>query len=79
MATKRKRPTATEKTDLFSILTMNIDVENKTPEQFKTIMKRILKKRDVVDAIENYVGKKLKPFGLTVSRFDLDHHEINEA
>ena len=79
MATKRKRPTAADKTDLFSILTMNVDVENKTPEQFKKIMQRVMKKRDVIDAIENYVGKKLKPFGLTVSRFDLDHHQINEA
>ena len=79
MTTKRKRPTTADKTDLFSILTLNIDVENKTPEQFKKIMQRVLKKRDVVDAIENYVNKKLKPFGLTVSRFDLDHHEINEA
>ena len=79
MATKRKRPTAADKTDLFSILTMNVDVENKTPEQFKKIMQRVMKKRDVIDAIENYVGKKLKPFGLVVSRTDLDHHNINEA
>ena len=79
MTKKRRRPTATDKTDLFSILTFNVDIENKTPDQFKKIMQRVMKKRDVIDAIENYVGKKLKPFGLTVSRFDLDHHEINEA
>lgn len=79
MATKRKQPSATVKTDLYSILTLNVDVENKTPEQFKKIMQRVLKKREIVDAIENYVDKKLKPFGLAVSRFDLDHHEINEA
>jgi len=67
------------KTDLFSILTMNVDVENKTPDQFKRLLRRIMKDRKTIDAIENYVGKKLKPFGLVVSRTDLDHHNINEA
>ena len=79
MTTKRKRPTVADKTDLFSILTLNVDIENKTPEQFKRIMQRVMKKREVIDAIENYVNKKLKPFGLVASRFDLDHHQINEA
>ena len=67
------------KTDLFSILTMNVDIENKTPDQFKRLLQRIMRDRKTIDAIENYVGKKLKPFGLVVSRTDLDHHNINEA
>ena len=72
-------PAKQTKTDLFSILTMNVDVENKTPDQFKRLLRRVLKDRKTIDAIENYVGKKLKPFGLVVSRTDLDHHNINEA
>ena len=68
-----------QKTDLFSILTMSVDIENKTPEQFKRIIARMMKDRKTVDAIENYVGKKLKPFGVTVSRTMIDHHDINEA
>ena len=67
------------KTDLFSILTMNVDIENKTPDQFKRLLRRVMRDRKTIDAIENYVGKKLKPFGLVVSRTDLDHHNINEA
>jgi len=72
-------PPKQTKTDLFSILTMNVDVENKTPDQFRRLLRRVMKDRKTVDAIENYVGKKLKPFGLVVSRTDLDHHNINEA
>jgi len=72
-------PAKQTKTDLFSILTMNVDVENKTPDQFKRLLRRIMRDRKTIDAIENYVGKKLKPFGLVVSRTDLDHHNINEA
>ena len=72
-------PPKQTKTDLFSILTMNVDVENKTPDQFKRLLRRIMRDRKTIDAIENYVGKKLKPFGLVVSRTDLDHHNINEA
>lgn len=67
------------KTDLFSILTMNIDVENKTPDQFKRLLRRIMKDRKTIDALESYVNRKLKPFGVVVSRTDLDHHNINEA
>ena len=72
-------PLKQTKTDLFSILTMNVDIENKTPDQFKRLLRRIMRDRKTIDAIENYVGKKLKPFGLVVSRTDLDHHNINET
>ena len=67
------------KTDLFSILTMNVDVENKTPDQFKRLLQKIMRDRKTIDALETYVGRKLKPFGITVSRTNLDHHNINEA
>ena len=67
------------KTDLFTILTMHVDIENKTPDQFKRLLRRIMKDRKTIDAIETYVGRKLKPFGIVVSRTDLDHHNINEA
>ena len=72
-------PAKQTKTDLFSILTMNVDIENKTPDQFKRLLRRVMKDRKTIDAIEGYVGRKLKPFGITVSRTNLDHHNINEA
>ena len=58
---------------------MNVDVENKTPDQFKRLLRRIMKDRKTIDALESYVNRKLKPFGVVVSRTDLDHHNINEA
>ena len=68
-----------EKKDLFSILTINLDIENKTEDQFRRKLKQVMRDRKTIDAIENYVSKKLKPFGLEASRTWIDDKLIEEA
>lgn len=75
MTTKTKQ----QKKDLFAILTINLDVENKTEDQFRRKLRQAMKDRKTIDAIEAYVSRKLKPFGLDASRTWIDDRSINEA
>jgi len=68
-----------EKQDLFSIMTINLDIENKTEDQFRRILKRVMRDRKTIEAIETYVSRKLKPFGVVASRTWIDDKTIEEA
>ena len=60
-------------TDLFTILTVNIDNPNgKTTKQFKAAVAKLLRDKKTVQQLETYVTKKLKPFGLGASAPTID-------